>query len=67
MTLRELRESKFLTQLDVAFKVGVAPATVSNWELGKQEPRFAQIRALAELFGVTPQEIQDAVNKSKQP
>jgi transcriptional regulator with XRE-family HTH domain len=66
MTLKELRESKFLTQQEVAYKLGVAPTTVSNWERGLQEPRFSLLRGLAELYGITPQEILEAYNRTKQ-
>ncbi len=65
MTLKELREAKFLTQLQVAIKLGVNPTTVSNWERGIQDPRLAQIPILAELYGVTTQQIIDAVKAAK--
>ena len=66
MTLKGLREAKGLTQLEVAYKLGITPNTVGNWERGVQEPRFSQVPALAELYGVTLQQIYDAVNRSKQ-
>ena len=65
MTLKELREAKSLTQLEVAIKLGITPNTVGNWERGVQEPRFSQVPALAELYGVTIQEIYEAVKNSK--
>ncbi len=56
-TIRELREERDWTQLDVAYKVGVTPATVSNWERGIYEPKVTQLRKLAQLFGVRMDEI----------
>ncbi len=51
-TIRQLREEQNWTQLEVAFKLGVTPATVSNWERGIYEPKASQLRAIARLFGV---------------
>jgi transcriptional regulator with XRE-family HTH domain len=56
-TIRELREAQGWTQLDVAYKAGVTPATVSNWERGIYEPKVSQLRKLAKLFGVRMDEI----------
>jgi transcriptional regulator with XRE-family HTH domain len=66
MTLKDLREAKSLTQMEVAVKIGTTPTTVSNWERGAQEPRLAQIQALAKLYGVSADEIIQAVQNSKQ-
>ncbi len=56
-TIRELRDAKGLTQLEVAYQLGVTPATVSNWERGVYEPKVTQLRALARLFGVSMDDI----------
>jgi len=64
MTLRELREARFLTQTEVAAYCSVNVATVSNWERGEQQPRFVLIRKLAEMYQTTPQAIQDAINET---
>jgi transcriptional regulator with XRE-family HTH domain len=57
-TIRELREGQGLTQLEVAYKLGVTPATVSNWERGVHALKVAQLRALARLFGVRMDDIE---------
>ena len=49
-TLRELREAAGMTQLDVAFELGVTPQTVYNWERGTREPKARQLQQLARLF-----------------
>jgi len=66
MTLKELREAKSLTQLEVAIKLGTTPTTISNWERGAQEPRSSLIQALAQIYGVSLAEIFDAIKNSKQ-
>ena len=56
-TLREWREGKFWTQADLATRMRVDPHTVSDWETGKKEPRFSNIRLLAEVLGIQPEQI----------
>jgi transcriptional regulator with XRE-family HTH domain len=56
-TIRELREEKGWTQLEVAYRAKVTPATVSNWERGVYEPKVSQLRTLARLFGVKMDDI----------
>ena len=52
-TIRELRQARGWTQLDLANAIGVTPVTVFNWERGKYEPKASQLRALARAFGVS--------------
>lgn len=56
-TIKELRTEQGLTQLEVAYKIGVTPLSVSNWERGVSAPTVAKLRALAELFGVSSDDI----------
>lgn len=51
-TIRQLREARGWTQLELANRLGVTPVTVYNWEQGRSEPRVSQFRQLAHLFGV---------------
>ena len=51
-TIRQYREERGWTQLELANKLEVTPATVYTWERGRNEPRVAQLRKMAELFGV---------------
>ncbi len=53
-TLRELREAAGLTQLEVAYRLGVTPHTVYMWESGRREPLARVFLRLARLFGVSP-------------
>lgn len=57
-TLREWRSSRFLTQEELAEKVGVTYFTISNWELGIKQPRFKNLRALAKALGIQPEQIE---------
>ncbi|MFP3992798.1 helix-turn-helix transcriptional regulator, partial [Streptomyces sp. E11-3] len=48
---RRLRESKALTQAQVAARVGVTRETVRSWESGRTQPRGRTLEAYAELLG----------------
>ena len=63
-TLKQLREGAFLAQRDVAEKMGVSLATVSLWERGEKKPRITRQRQLADLLGVTPQEVHEVVEEN---
>lgn len=52
-TIRQLRESRSMSPVQLAAELGVSLATVYNWEAGKFEPRASQLRALAKLFDVS--------------
>lgn len=51
--IRSLRQARSLTQTELAARLGIAAATVVKWEAGQVEPRLRQLRSLAEVFGVT--------------
>lgn len=46
------RETKKMTQLEVADFLGVKPATISKYEAGILEPNIESLKKLAELFDV---------------
>lgn len=52
-TIKQLRESRGMSPVQLAAALKVSLATVYNWESGKFEPRASQLRALARLFGVS--------------
>ena len=56
-TIRQLREERGWTQLELANQLGVTPATVYTWERNRNEPRASQLRKLADLFGVLMDDI----------
>jgi transcriptional regulator with XRE-family HTH domain len=55
--LREIRESKGLSQDDLARLSGVAKSTIVDLELGRRKPRPSTRRKLAQALGVRPEEI----------
>ena len=56
-TLKQLREESGLTQLEVAYKLGVTPQTVYMWESGRREPLAKIFVKLARLYNVSPFDI----------
>ena len=52
-----LRKAQGLTQQQVADRLGVSNKTVSSWETGASCPDIAMLPAIAELYGVTCDEI----------
>jgi putative transcriptional regulator len=56
-TIRELREERRWTQLQLANLLKVTPVTVYNWERGKYEPSASMFRQIARVFGMSMDEI----------
>ena len=52
-----LREKKGMTQLELANILDVTPAAVSKWENGESKPKLETLFAVAEIFGVTVEEL----------
>ena len=55
--LAALRKSKGYTQQEVADSLGVSNKTVSSWETGASCPDISMLPVLAELYGVTCDEL----------
>lgn len=51
-TIRSLRESRRMTQGDLAKALSVTTQTVSSWELDNKVPRMGKLKDVAEYFGV---------------
>ena len=51
--ITELRREKALTQKELAEKLDIGQATISQWENGLYEPSASAIRQLAIFFDVT--------------
>ena len=51
------RENKKMTQNDIANILDVSPATVSKYESGALEPNIESLKRLAELFGISIDEL----------
>lgn len=51
LQIRRLRESRGMTQRQMADRLGLSPAAVAHWELGRKKPTTDNLLAMAELFG----------------
>ena len=56
-SVRALRQEKGFTQGSLAEKLNISLKTVSHWETGYTEPSVSQLIALAELYGVSLDEL----------
>lgn len=57
LMIRELREEMHLTQSELAQKLSTSQRNVSNYETGTSEPDLAMIVRLADIFGVSLDEL----------
>lgn len=55
-TLREWRESQYMTLAELANLMGVTTRTVWTWEHGT-EPRFSNRRQLAHVLNIEPSQL----------
>lgn len=55
--LIRLRKAKKWTQTDLADKCGVSRNSIVNWETEKREPKIGDIQKLAEVLGVSPNDL----------
>lgn len=56
-TIRALRERYLLTQDELGALIGVSENTIGNWERGVHAPKPRQLRALSEVFVVSPADL----------
>ncbi|MEB3179065.1 MAG: helix-turn-helix transcriptional regulator [Nostocaceae cyanobacterium] len=59
--LKRLREAAGLSQQELAFRIGVAVATISRWERGVSPAMMTvpQMKALGKALGVSLEELPD--------
>lgn len=50
--LQELRRARKLTQTQLAEKMGVTRATISNYEVGRRAPHLNELKRFAAFYGV---------------
>lgn len=53
-----------LTQAELAEQVGASETAISHWESGRKRPRASNIRKLAKVFEVSPQEVLAAIRET---
>ena len=51
--LKELRENKGISQMQLAIKLNISQSAIAKWELGKTEPTASAIILLAKFFSET--------------
>jgi transcriptional regulator with XRE-family HTH domain len=51
-TIKDLRTRLGYTQTQLAFKAGVSPTTIANWEQNRATPFLDQLRRLCAVLGV---------------
>lgn len=71
--LKTLRKGRKLTQQELADRLGVTRATISNYEVGRRTPHLSELQRFAEFYGVdlsyfgvaTKDEIFDLLSRAK--
>lgn len=58
--LRRIRKQKKITQVDIANKLGVNKALVSQWENGVTKMNMAQMMEIANAYGIDVEQMMDA-------
>ena len=72
--LKTLRKGRKLTQQELADKLNITRATVSNYEVGRRSPHLSELKRIAEFFNVdlsffgvaTKDEIFDLLSRAKE-
>jgi transcriptional regulator with XRE-family HTH domain len=55
--IKKLRELKNFTQSHLASELGITQSAYSKMELGETEVSFSKLTKIAEVFGMSPEEI----------
>lgn len=55
--ISSLRKEKGLTQMELADRMNISYQAVSNWERGNTMPDISKLPELAEIFGVSIEEL----------
>ena len=67
MMIAELRKEKGMTQLELAEKMGVTDKAVSKWERDLSCPDVNSLPNLAEILGVTVDELMQIKREAENP
>lgn len=66
MMIASLRKEQGMTQLELAEKMNVTDKAVSKWERDLSCPEVSSLPRLAEVFGITVDELMQVKTESKQ-
>jgi DNA-binding transcriptional regulator YiaG len=64
--LKDWRRTHFMSQKDLAMKLGVTWGTVQRWEAGKGLPFPSRQRQLIEVLEISPDDMRAALDASEQ-
>lgn len=67
MMIAQLRKEKGMTQLELAEKMGVTDKAVSKWERDLSCPDINSLPNLAEILGVTVDELMQVKREAEKP
>ena len=65
-TIKNLRESRELTQADLAAAIGVSSKTISKWETAKGLPDITLLQPLAQALGISVIELMNGLHIENQ-
>lgn len=71
--LKALRKAKKLTQQELADKLDISRATISNYEVSRRSPHLSELKRFADFYGVgldyfgvaTKDEVFDLLSRAK--
>ncbi len=66
-TIRQLRQARGWSQLDLALRLQVSPGAISFWERGTRRPQPRHQQGLASLFGVPVEAIAFGLASQERP
>ncbi len=55
--IKQLREAAGMTQAELAAKMQLTTPSITKWELGRANPTYDNLIQLAEIFGVSLDEV----------
>ena len=55
--IRRIREGRGLRQSDLAYRLNVAPCTVSSWEINRTEPKMGMIEQICKALNCSKSDI----------
>ena len=64
--IKALRESRKMTQKELAEQIGVTNATISEWERDKNGPRAGSLQRMSDVFGVPMRDIMDGARDPRE-
>lgn len=63
--IRELREARGMTQLQLAYKTGISPGMISRYETGYYTPGLIPAMRLTEALGCEMEDLIDDQTKAR--